>query len=53
MKKEYMKPEAEMMKFVEAEDLMASDASGVFNGYLDTGTNSGGVTGGTTDYIFP
>ena len=49
MKKEYMKPEAEMMKFVEAEDLMVGDTTSVINGYLDTGTNTGGITGGVTD----
>ena len=29
MKKEYMKPEAEMMKFVETEEIMGNDGSGI------------------------
>ena len=38
MKKEYIKPEAEMMKFVETEELMADPVSteyGVWDGTID------------------
>lgn len=47
MKKEYMKPEVEMMKFVEEEDLMIGD---VISGGFGT---QGSYEGGTTDYTFP
>ena len=41
MKKEYMKPEVELVKFVEAEDLMTGDTI-TGNGVWGEGT--GGVT---------
>ena len=47
MKKEYMKPEAEMVKFVEEEDLMTmgDTINGSFAG-------TGKYTGGSVDFTF-
>lgn len=41
MRKEYIKPEAEMMKFLEEEDLMTGDT---ITGEGEWGTGTGGVT---------
>ena len=47
MKKEYMKPEAELVKFVEEEDLMAMGDT--INGSFAGTAN---YTGGSVDFIF-
>ena len=41
MRKEYLKPEAELVKFVEEEDLMTSDT---ITGSGEWGNGTGGVT---------
>lgn len=41
MRKEYLKPEAELVKFVEEEDLMSDD---IITGSGEWGNGTGGVT---------